>query len=136
MKKISILLILTISIHAYSVTTFRCSATQTTKYGEKYSYFINIIFATGLELNTATKTSKYLPLSIYAIIEWQNSDPSVIKTSLLSNIYSLRGISNEYFKRSIMFITNGYDQDDNYWFLSWSKFMLFPKQQNIFVANF
>lgn len=101
----------------------KCRRTAKVKYQAEYGwsklYTVEVIFMTGYELNTSTRTFNYSAYSIYAIIFWAQNEATVIKLNTILLCGS--EVDCDCIDNSIVDL-QGYDQDGDKWNICLSSF--------------
>jgi len=70
-----------LGVHPTASATYRegCTVKYETESGWSTGYQVQCNYTTGSELNMATTSFNYQPLSVYAVVFWQQHEASVIQ---------------------------------------------------------
>jgi len=101
-----------VNIQVQAKYTKSCVVKYETQQGWSKSYTVNVIFITGSELNTATKTYNYSDYSVYGVIFWGEGQATVIKISTYLGCGDI--VDEQCINGSILNLT-GTDQDGDEW---------------------
>ena len=118
-KRFKAIILLTLAIiivsasPSHSAVKYRCYCQYQRKRDNSFSdsYKLNVIFATGEELNNATNSYRYKFYKPYAIIYFKGDEYATVE---LNNLY----LGSNVVKQSdilFYFIYHGYDKRDYYW---------------------